>query len=71
MVPPSFDSVASRVLRFPRVASREARARVTAMFAAETSFSPAVAPVSRSSRSARMTPANSRYFLRSSRRQQD
>ena len=60
----SFDSVAYRVRRFPRTASREARSRLAAFFA------PAVeqAPVARTQRAER-TASTCRYMLRSMRRQ--
>jgi hypothetical protein len=62
----SSDSVASRVRRFPRTASREARTRLAAFFA------PSVpqAPVARTQRAERTTPSTCRYMLRSMRRQQ-
>jgi len=64
MAPTPFsDSVAARVRRFPRAASRQARSLLSALFTPS--------PVERTtvSRAERQTPVNSRYFLRSSRRQ--
>jgi hypothetical protein len=58
------DSVASRVRRNPRAASREARNRLTALFSVVEQRM----PVNRSQRCERSTPLNSRYFLRSMRR---
>jgi hypothetical protein len=71
MAPSTFqDSVAARVRRFPRAASRQARAALSAYFAEEPETpTVAAAPVNRSRFSSRVTPANSRYFLRSQRRQ--
>jgi hypothetical protein len=60
----SSDSVAARVRRNPRAASREARTRLAALF----TESEEQAPANRTQRSERATPANSRYFLRSQRR---
>ena len=59
----SFDSVASRVRRFPRTASREARNRLAALFAPAVDQAPAF-------RAQRTTPSTCRYMLRSMRRQQ-
>lgn len=67
MAGPSYESVASRVLRFPRAASQQARNRLTALFTAAATQ----APVARAQRSQRSTPATCRYMLRSMRRQQD
>ncbi len=60
----SSDSVAARVRRNPRTASREARTRLSALFA-ERSVSPSPAPA----RTSRVTAAPCRYMLRSMRRQ--
>ena len=61
----SSDSVAARVLRFPRTASREARTRLAALFAP----SDVQTPATRVQRSERSTPSTCRYMLRSMRRQ--
>jgi hypothetical protein len=58
----SSDSVAARVRRFPRTASREARTRLAALFAPVDVQAPAP-------RAQRSTPSTCRYMLRSMRRQ--
>jgi hypothetical protein len=65
MAPSTFvsESVASRVRRFPRAASREARTRLAALFAPVESQAPVA------QRSQRATPSTCRYMLRSMRRQ--
>ncbi len=67
MAPSTFvsDSVAARVRRFPRTASREARTRLAALFAPADVQTPAP----RAQRSERSTPSTCRYMLRSMRRQ--
>lgn len=70
----SWDSVASRVRRNPRVASREARNRLTALFSSpEWEWDSEAANSqwwnsSRVSRSTTQVSQNSRYALRSNRR---
>lgn len=63
----SWESVAQRVRRNPRAASRVARNWLSSYFSTESESD--YVPVNRSVRSERTTPQNSRYFLRSSRRQ--
>ncbi len=58
------DSVAARVRRFPRTASREARTRLAALFAPVDVQTPR-----QPQRSVRSTPSTCRYMLRSMRRQ--
>ncbi len=66
MAPSTFssDSVAARVRRFPRTASREARTRLAALFAPVDVQTPR-----QPQRSERSTPSTCRYMLRSMRRQ--
>lgn len=69
VVAPSSDSVASRVRRNPRAASRVARNRLTALFSAPEWEWDNDAWAGRSTaRSERVSPVNCRYMLRSMRR---
>lgn len=65
----SSDSIAWRVRRNPRAASRVARSWLTSFFTESVAVAqPQQRVVNRRQRSERMTPQNSRYNLRSNRR---